>query len=359
MREKKKTVDENAGGRKDWRCWVTNPLRTRRPTERTTKSPRICHVPAPKTLGMVNCYSVPAVRPFSHHTSASWETAYVSQDHQYTHKQTGQLYQTCAYRMTSTMDKVILQNLKFDLAVGLDAWRRFGKPQPVLITLEVQPTQNLEAAAAKDDVNLSIDYGKLYKSLSSALKTVESYPTIHVLMIQLSELVVDYTQLDIDILLPKALLQANGGVLYNFQIDRSAPEVATSTLSLTIKQIACSCIVGVNPHERLYKQSIFLDISVPIMGSAVGVGPLEEPYAAALHDMVHEVWERVEGSTYHTIEALATAVAQIVTMNYGHTVAKVRVEKPSAIATIEAAAVEITRSKTFFENKDFWKVKLP
>lgn len=69
--------------------------------------------------------------------------------------------------------------------------------------------------------------------------------------------------------------------------------------------------------------------------------------------------QRVEGSSYHTLEALASAVAQIVTLNYGHTVAKVRVEKPSAIATIEVAAVEITRSKTFFENKDFWKVKKP
>lgn len=46
-------------------------------------------------------------------------------------------------------------------------------------------------------------------------------------------------------------------------------------------------------------------------------------------------------------------------MNYSHTVANVRIEKPSAIAPIEAAAVDITRSKTFFENKDFWKVKLP
>lgn len=67
----------------------------------------------------------------------------------------------------------------------------------------------------------------------------------------------------------------------------------------------------------------------------------------------------MEGSSYLTVEALATAVAQIVTMTYGHTMAKIRVEKPSAIATIEAAAVEITRSRSFFENKDFWKVKLP
>lgn len=67
----------------------------------------------------------------------------------------------------------------------------------------------------------------------------------------------------------------------------------------------------------------------------------------------------MEGSSYLTVEALATAVAQIVTMNYSHTMAKVRIEKPSAIATIEAAAVEVTRSRSFFENKDFWKVKLP
>ncbi|KIX03347.1 dihydroneopterin aldolase [Rhinocladiella mackenziei CBS 650.93] len=257
------------------------------------------------------------------------------------------------------MDKIILKNLRLDLAVGLDAWRRWGKPQPVSITLEVQPVSNFEAAAARDDVSLSMDYGKLYKRIASGLKEVDVYPAIHVLISRLSELVSEYAQLDIEILLPKALLPANGGVLYRFQVDRSAVEVATSTLTLTIQQIACSCIIGVNPRERLYKQSLFLDISLPVMTTAVGPGQSEEPYEAALHDMVYEVAERVEGSSYHTIEALATAVAQIVTMNYGHTVAKVRIEKPSAITTIDAAAVEITRSKTFFENKDFWKVKLP
>jgi dihydroneopterin aldolase len=69
--------------------------------------------------------------------------------------------------------------------------------------------------------------------------------------------------------------------------------------------------------------------------------------------------KRVGGSAYQTVEALATAVAQLVTMEYNYTMAKVRVEKPSAIATIGYAAVEVTRSRTFFENKDFWKVKRP
>ncbi|KAJ9610221.1 hypothetical protein H2200_004998 [Cladophialophora chaetospira] len=259
------------------------------------------------------------------------------------------------------MDKVILKNMPFDIPVGLDAWRRFHKPQPVLITIEAQPTSTLEPAAAKDDVNLSMDYGKLYKKVSSSLKAADpdAFPTVRALISHLVDLVSGCGVLDIDLLFPKALPQSTGGVLYRFQVDKSEIEVDTSSLALTVKQIACNCIVGVNPHERIYKQTVYVDISIPMVDPAVGVGAIEEHYTAALHDMVQTIWERVEGSTYHTIEALATAAAQVVTVNYGHTVAKVRIEKPSAIASIEAAGVEITRSKTFFENKDFWKVKLP
>ena len=262
---------------------------------------------------------------------------------------------------TSIMDKVILKNMPFDLAIGLDQWRRFHKPQPVLITLEAQPTTTLEPAAAKDDVSLSMDYGKLYKRIAESLRVADpdAFPTIRALIAQLVELVPDCGVLEIEILLPKALPRSNGGILYRYQVDKAELEVDTSSLTLTVRQIACNCIVGVNPHERIYKQTVYVDISVPMLDPAVGVGALEEHYTAALHDMVHTVWERIEGSSYHTIEALATAVAQIVTVNFGHTVAKVRVDKPSALATIEAAGVEITRSKTFFENKDFWKVKLP
>ena len=262
------------------------------------------------------------------------------------------------------MDKVILKNIPFDIAVGLDAWRRFHKPQPILITIEAQPTSTLEPAAAKDDVNLSMDYGKLYKKICSSLVSLvaanpDAFPTVRSLISQLVDLVPDCGLLEIEILFPKALPQSTGGVLYRFQVDKSELEVDTSSLTLTVKQIACNCIIGVNPHERIYKQTVYVDISVPMVDPAVGVGALEEHYTAAPHDMTQTVWERVENSTYHTIEALATAVAQIVTVNYGHTVAKVRIEKPSAILTIEAAGVEITRTKTFFENKDFWKVKLP
>ena len=259
------------------------------------------------------------------------------------------------------MDKVILKNMPFDLAVGLDQWRRVHKPQPVLITLEAQPTSTLEPAAAKDDVSLSMDYGKLYKRISESFRrtTVETFPSIQALIAQVEDQIYDCGVLSIDILLPKALPQSNGGVLYKFQVDKSEGELNTTSLSVTIKQIACNCIIGVNPHERIYKQTIYVNISVPMINPATGGAALEDNYPAGLHDMTQTVWERVEGSSYYTLEALATAVAQIVTVSYGHTFVIVRIEKPSAIATIEAPAIEITRSKTFFENKDFWKVKRP
>lgn len=67
------------------------------------------------------------------------------------------------------------------------------------------------------------------------------------------------------------------------------------------------------------------------------------------------VIQRVEGTSYQTVEALATFIARIVTMDYGNDSVTVTVEKPSAVAFVERAGVEITRSKAFFAQQDFWR----
>lgn len=164
------------------------------------------------------------------------------------------------------MDTVILKNINLNLCVGLDAWRRPLKPQPVQITIKVQPSANFEAAAAQDDVNLTLDYGKLYKRIIAAI-TNRVYPSAYALMEELSSLISGYTLLNVEILLPRALLQATGGVLYHFQIDTQLSGMTRPTWTRSIQRIVCSCIVGVNPHEREYKQVIYLDISV------AGTGP--------------------------------------------------------------------------------------
>ena len=80
---------------------------------------------------------------------------------------------------------------------------------------------------------------------------------------------------------------------------------------------------------------------------------------AGLHDMVAKLIERIEGSSYQTLEALATAVAQLVTMEYGQPIVTVVVEKPNAIASIDAAIIQITRSRTFFEKQGLLESQAP
>ena len=255
------------------------------------------------------------------------------------------------------MDTIILRDIRLDLAVGLDAWRRPNKSQPVLITINLQPSNNFEAAALKDEVSLTLDYGKLYKSVLANVGS-KSYGNIQGLMLDLAKTIEDYKLLNIDIALPKALLQSDQGLHYHMRIDRSAHDV-DATWSLAVKGLACSCIVGVNPHERMYKQVVTFDI---VLGGTQVLDPLIDANAVAdagIHEMVSDVISRVEGSSYQTLEALATAVAQVATMDHGQPIVTVSVEKPSAIASIGTAAIQITRSRPFFENKDFWKVKRP
>jgi dihydroneopterin aldolase len=57
----------------------------------------------------------------------------------------------------------------------------------------------------------------------------------------------------------------------------------------------------------------------------------------------------VEETTFQTVEALATFVARIVTMDFANERVTVRVEKPSAMPFVETSGVEVTRSQAFFE----------
>jgi len=67
--------------------------------------------------------------------------------------------------------------------------------------------------------------------------------------------------------------------------------------------------------------------------------------------------QRVEATSYQTVEALATFIARIATVEFGNDNVTVMVEKPSALAFVEKAGVEITRSKAFFAHQDSQRMK--
>lgn len=58
--------------------------------------------------------------------------------------------------------------------------------------------------------------------------------------------------------------------------------------------------------------------------------------------------QRVEETSFQTVEALATFIARIVTVDFANERVTVRVDKPSAMAFVGRSGVEVTRSQAFF-----------
>lgn len=71
----------------------------------------------------------------------------------------------------AVLDSVRLQNIQLSLPIAPDPWHRPGKPQPATASLKLSYSSAIAAAAA-DDVSLSIDYGKLYKRLDQEIRDV-------------------------------------------------------------------------------------------------------------------------------------------------------------------------------------------
>src|SRR5271154_5028485 len=114
------------------------------------------------------------------------------------------------------MDVVLLRNLRFELAVGSDAWHRRGKPQPVSISLEIGSGVAIQNAAASDDVSKALDYGKLYKLIHRKLTTSNvHFRDVHALQDAVRNCIASNISVKIEINLPKALLRAEGGLTYS------------------------------------------------------------------------------------------------------------------------------------------------
>lgn len=263
----------------------------------------------------------------------------------------------------SVDDKVVLKGIRYEAVVGLDVWHRPNKPQPFELEVHLSPREGLIAAAEDDNVAYTIDYGKLYKALNAAILG-NKFASINELYQAVKSSLPEVKSWLIDLSFPKAILAANSGLRMTWAgvvDDNGLPSVIQS---LKIDGLDCRCIIGVNPHERLEKQRLLIGLSIwgienrlsPSMLAGVSMDPSP---TLAYQNVANDVVERVSGSSYETIEALATAIAQVATMTHGFENAKVTIEKPGGVSGMGASGVVISRTRSFFENKDFWKVKRP
>lgn len=158
-------------------------------------------------------------------------------------------------------DKVIVKGVQFDAVVGLDAWHRPGKTQPVQLEIHMTPPGGLEAAAREDSVAYTIDYGKFYKSLKTATFG-GSFESVIRLYQAIRSIFPEVESWHISITLPKAILAANNGVHFTWNGNTDQNGVPLVMQVMTIHDIECRCIIGINSHERLEKQRLRITITI-------------------------------------------------------------------------------------------------
>ncbi|KAJ6005054.1 hypothetical protein N7540_012853 [Penicillium herquei] len=165
----------------------------------------------------------------------------------------------------------------------------------------------------------------------------------------------DYGRCEVWLHLPKALLRAEEGLQYRSVTvwgyegaDGAGRCPVVLEEEFRIDGIRCYCILGVNPHERVEKQSVIVSLSFTGPGQLAWGSTVVDSYQA----MTRAVAEKVDETTFQTVEALATFIAHIVTVDFGNERVTVKVEKPSALAFVQRSGVEITRSQAFFNTHE-------
>lgn len=261
-------------------------------------------------------------------------------------------------------DQVYIRNLRHDIIVGKDAWGRANKAQPLLINLWIFTEKAIENTARDDDITKSIDYSQLCKTLKQEVNDADSLVSVageisfacfrHRSPNSVAE---GGDSLKLELTLPKGVLQCNKGITYTMESHFILNGTGSrfSDESTKIEAIQCACVLGVNPHERLEKQPVSIDLSFGMPSHDNQQDHPSRDILVCYRDVVRTIIQRVEGSAYHTVESLATVIARVVIMEFNIFEVTVNVDKPFAISDIEAPGVQICRTREFFEKPTIWE----
>ena len=174
------------------------------------------------------------------------------------------------------LDTIYLRDLKISAVIGPDAWNRPGKVQPITMSLQLQ--LDISDATASDDITHTFSYGLICKDVTAKIDG-KIFVSLNQLVVAVADLASNWPGeiLNIQAYAPKGLLRVDGG--YGREVLLRRVEVIdqcfrhlqwrVDTLGWTIKGLKLACIIGVNPHERLEKQTVNIDLKIP--------GEMEDP----------------------------------------------------------------------------------
>jgi len=250
------------------------------------------------------------------------------------------------------LDIISLRSLRLDATLSTDAWARPGKPQPLIISLYL--TIDTTSTGQSDNIAHTFSYGQLCKDVTAKLARQEFLSLDH-LTSDLASAADKWPgeALKIVATAPKALLRVEGGLGRELILKRREPKPHeprhrvwhVGSHEWVIKTLKLACVIGVNPNERLEKQSVHVDLRIAGEKDAEAYSRQMREGPGMWRRLVRRVCEVVEPSSFQTLEALAALIARTLLEEFPVPRVTVAVEKPSALAFVDGAGVEIVRDR--------------
>ena len=267
-------------------------------------------------------------------------------------------------------DKITLRNFHTTAILGLDAWSRPSRPQPV--TLSISLGRSTANAGISDDISHTFSYGTMCKEVQKCAEGKE-FRDIDSLLLTVLNTANEWPGeiLKIEVVAPTALLRCgNLGVSMECSLYHHDDAVGSATAEACLSKwtaetqewcmrgLRCACIIGVNPPERKEKQDVVIELRSTIyrkIDGREGMMQIVRVRGREAHglwrNMVQQVYEVTEASSFQTLEALAALIAKTcLEVEDALLRIKVNIEKPSALTFVDGAGVEITRDRNWLHN---------
>ena len=167
------------------------------------------------------------------------------------------------------LDTIYLRNLQLSAVIGPDAWNRPDKPQPIVLSIQLQV--DTSSAGSTDDIRNTFSYGQICKDVTAKLDG-KTFTSIDHLTSDLAGLADNWPgeTLKLQVMAPKAMVRVEGGFAREFFLRRVETKThGWKTLNWNVgshewvvKGLKLACIIGVNPHERVEKQNLSIDLRI-------------------------------------------------------------------------------------------------
>ncbi|KAL5118584.1 hypothetical protein ACEQ8H_003435 [Pleosporales sp. CAS-2024a] len=242
-------------------------------------------------------------------------------------------------------DKIIVQDLDVVVHAGKDVWGR-QKAQRALISVAVTLGQRFASASATDTVDAStIHYGILSKAIQARLQACNAeWMSTAGLSALVGDSVAEVAGSTSIYAIETDVCYVKGSMFGDGCGHSTSTLVGTDTRSsvLYLRNVRIPCVIGVNSNERLQKQPVVVNLWVeclPALASRADDYPALEAF----------LFSQLSASEFQTLESMLEWTIQQLRAHFFTTdgdedlVLRLRMEKPLAVPSAAAAAVEITR----------------